>query len=222
MRENIRHFDEVGDDIVLEPWYRLGWDLVDSGWGVDVVQIPTDGIGYTFDFPIRTPADVKRLRPRTFSVDREGTERKRQLLEEAFGDLLPVRVGNYDHFMTDQGAESWAGNYFIGLTWQVYRFIGNDGLLGWLYESPETIHALMEYMASDRERMFGFVEERGSHRAQHRQPAGGATGVRLRLGASRRRDRRRRDGSATCGAGPSRRSRRSSARPCTPSSCCPT
>ncbi len=161
MRENLRHFEEVGDDIVLEPWYRLGWDLDDSGWGVEVIQVPTEGIGYTFNFPIREPADAALLQPRTFSVDRDGTERKRQLLDDTFGDLLPIRVGNYDHFMVDQGAESWAGNYFIGLTWQIYRFIGNDGLLNWLYESPETIHALMEYMTDDRTRMFSYVEEQG-------------------------------------------------------------
>jgi hypothetical protein len=161
MRENIRHFEEVGDDIVLEPWFRLGWDIIDTGWGVEVVQIPTEGIGYTFDFPIRTPDDVGLLRPRTFSLDRDGTDQKRRLLENAFGDLLPVRVGNYDHFMVEQGAESWAGNYFIGLTWQVYRFIGNDGLLNWLYASPQTIHALMAYMTADRERMFTFIEQQG-------------------------------------------------------------
>jgi hypothetical protein len=167
MREDIRHFDEVGDDLVLEPYYRIGWDLVTSSWGVDVVQVPAAGsedgidIGYTFDFPIKRPEDVALLRPRTFAVDREATLAKRRLLEDAFGDLLPIRVGNYDHFMVESGAESWAGNYFIGLTWQIYRFVGNDGLLGWVYESPETIHALMEYMASDRERMFSFVESEG-------------------------------------------------------------
>ena len=42
MRENIRHFDEIGDDVVLEPYYRLGWDLVTSSWGVDVVQVPAE------------------------------------------------------------------------------------------------------------------------------------------------------------------------------------
>ncbi len=161
MREAIRHFDEVGDDIVLEPYYRIGWDIVDSGWGVDVIQIPTEGIGYTFNFPIRTPADAGLLKPRQFSVDRDGTLRKLHLLEDAFGDILPLKVGNYDHFMVEEGAESWAGNYFIGLTWQIYRFIGNDGLLSWVYESPETIHELMEYMASDRERQFGFLEAQG-------------------------------------------------------------
>ena len=167
MRENIRHFDEVGDDIVLEPYYRIGWDLVTSSWGVDVVQIPAEvgaddiQLGYTFSFPIKTPADAKRLQPRTFSVDRDGTLRRQRMLEDAFGDLLPIHVGNYDHFMVEQGSESWAGNYFIGLTWQVYRFIGNDGLLSWVYESPETIHALMEYMTSDRTQMFSLVEQEG-------------------------------------------------------------
>jgi hypothetical protein len=167
MLEHIHHFDEVGDDIVFEPYYRLGWDIVDSGWGVEVVQVPgpaaDDGpaIGYTFDFPIRAPADVSRLRPRQFSVDAEGTLAKLRLLEDAFGDILPVKVGNYDHFMVDEGAESWVGNYFIGLTWQIYRFIGNDRLLTWVYDSPETIHALMEYMTQDRLRQFGFLESEG-------------------------------------------------------------
>ena len=161
MHEHIRHFEEVGDDIVFEPYFRIGWDIQDSGWGVEVVQIPAPGIGYTFNFPIKTPADAALLQPRRYSVDRDSTLAKLRLLEDAFGDLLPVRVGNYDHFMVEQGAESWAGNYFIGLTWQVYRFIGNDGLLTWVYESPETIHELMEYMLNERDRMFSFVEDEG-------------------------------------------------------------
>ena len=167
MLEHIHHFDEVGDDIVFEPYYRLGWDIRDSGWGVDVVQIPgpaaAEGtsIGYTFNFPIKTPADVERLRPRQFSLDREGTTAKLRLLEDTFGDILPVVVGNYEHLASDEGAPNRAGNYYLGLTRQIYRFIGNDGLLGWVYESPETIHALMEYMVADRERLFGFLQEQG-------------------------------------------------------------
>ncbi len=70
-------------------------------------------------------------------------------------------VGNYEHSLSDEGAPSRAGTYYLGLTRQVYRFIGNDGLLGWVYESPATIHALMEYMTQDRERLFGFLEEQG-------------------------------------------------------------
>ncbi len=167
LRDNIRHAEDVGDDVVLEPYYRIGWDLEPSSFGVDVVTEPAqvaDGevaLGYTFNFPIRQPADIGRLLPRTFTVNRARSLERRHLLEDAFGDLLPIRVGNYDHFMVEQGNESWAGNYFIGLTWQIYRFIGNDGLLYWLYDSPETIHWLMEYMASDRERQFSFLEREG-------------------------------------------------------------
>jgi len=167
MQEHLHHFDEVGDDIVFEPYYRLGWDIINTGFGVDVIQIQgpkaADGssIGYTFNFPIKTPAEVELLRPRQFSVDRAGTLAKLRLLEDVFGDILPLKIGNYDHFMTDEGAESWAGNYFIGLTWQIYRFIGNDGLLSWVYESPETIHELMEYMTADRVRQFDYLESEG-------------------------------------------------------------
>ena len=167
MLEHIHHFDEVGDDIVFEPYYRLGWDIRDTGWGVDVVRIAGpaavggSAIGYTYDFPLTTPADVERLRPRRFSLDRAGTTAKLDLLQDVFGDILPVVVGNYEHSLSDEGAPSRAGTYYLGLTRQVYRFIGNDGLLGWVYESPATIHALMEYMTQDRERLFGYLESEG-------------------------------------------------------------
>jgi hypothetical protein len=163
MLEHLHHVEEVGDDIVFEPYYRLGWDLTDSGWGVEVVQIPgpaaADGsaIGYTFDFPLKTPADVARLRPREFHVDRAGTSAKRDLLADVFGDILPVVVGNYEH----EGVPNRAGNYYLGMTRQIYRFIGNDGLLSWVYEAPEAIHALMEYMTQDRLRQFGYLEAEG-------------------------------------------------------------
>ena len=107
MLEHLHHFDEVGDDIVFEPYYRLGWDIRDTGWGVDVVQIPgptaADGssIGYTFNFPLKTPADVELLRPRQFTVDREGTTAKLRLLEDVFGATLalePVPYSEYESF----------------------------------------------------------------------------------------------------------------------------
>ena len=214
MREDIRHFEEVGDDLVLEPYYRIGWDLVTSTWGVDVVQVPASGgdddiaIGYTFDFPIQRPEDVSLLQPRTFSVDRERTLARQRLLEDAFGDLLPVRVGNYDHFMVESGAESWAGNFFIGLTWQLYRFIGNDGLLYWVYDAPEAIRALMAYMARDRERDVRVPRVRGAHRLPTptaRWPARAPTATSR---TCPHRTRRARPASRTCGAGQSRRRRR--------------
>ena len=167
MRDTVRHADDVGDDIVVEPWFRLAWRIRYPSFGVAVEQkaalMANDetSLGYTFNFPIRTPAEVSLLKPRTFGVDREGTLYSAALLLEAFGDILPTRIGNYDFFSGDPGDDAFCGNFFFGLTWQIFRFIGNDGLLYWVYDAPGAIHQLMGYMRQDRTTLFQFLEREG-------------------------------------------------------------
>jgi hypothetical protein len=167
MRDTVRHADDVGDDIVVEPYFRFGWQLVLPSFGVEVKQKPAlmgdneTSLGYTFNFPIEKPQDFSKLKKREFGVDREKTARFKAMLEDAFGDILEVRVGNYDPFVAEPGDEGFCGNFFFGLTWQIYRFIGNDGLLYWVYDAPETIHKLIAYMRDDRLAMFAFLEREG-------------------------------------------------------------
>jgi hypothetical protein len=167
MRETVRHAEEVGDDVVVEPYFRFGWQVPLPDFGVSVEQKPAlmpnseTSLGYTFNFPIRTPADVSKLRTRTFSVDRQKTARFRGMLEDSMGDILPVRVGNYDPFIGDSGDEGFCGNFFFGLTWQMYRFIGNDGLLYWVYDAPDAIHRMMSYLRDDKAALFRFMEKEG-------------------------------------------------------------
>ena len=165
MRETVRHAEEVGDDIVVEPYFRFGWQMPLPGFGVDVQQKPglmgnnETSLGYTFNFPIQTPADMAKLHTRAFTVDRKTTGLYKGMLEEAMGDLLPVRVGNYDPFIGASGDEGFCGNYFFGLTWQLYRLIGNDGFLYWVYDHPETVHKLMAYLRDDKVSLFRFMEK---------------------------------------------------------------
>lgn len=165
MVETVRHAEEVGDDVVVEPYYRLGWQMILSDFGVAVETKPATtstgetSLGYSFNFPIKTPAEIVKLKRRSFGVDREKTFQMKRVLEDVMGDILPVRVGNYDPFNVDPGDDGWTGMFFFGLTWQIYRFIGNDGLLYWLYDAPEAIHALMDYMLDDRTRLFDFMEQ---------------------------------------------------------------
>ena len=167
MLDNVRHAEEVGDDIVIEPYFRISWQLDFSDFGVPVELKPgltaqnEKSLGYTFNFPIKKPEDINKLKKRTVRVDREKTMRHRALLEDVMGDILPVKVANYDPFMVDPGNEEWAGMFFFGLTWQIYRFTGNDGLLYWLYDSPDTIHWLMSYMVDDRVTLFKYLEKEG-------------------------------------------------------------
>jgi hypothetical protein len=165
MVETIRHAEEVGDDVVVEPYYRLGWQMTLPDFGVPVETKPATtstgetSLGYSFNFPIKTPEEITKLKQRSFGVDCEKTLLFKRILEDAMGDILPVRLGNYDPFNVEPGDDGWTGMFFFGLTWQIYRFIGNDGLLYWLYDAPETIHALMAYMLDDRTRLFDFMEQ---------------------------------------------------------------
>ncbi len=171
MRIALRHAEELGDDIVIEPYYRLGWRMNFSDYGVPVdirsaVHTEDTSLAYSFSFPIACPEDINKLTKRTISVDRARTMMFKEMLEDAMGDILPVKVGGYDPFIYEFGDEEFGdmgfnGTCFFGLTWQVYRFIGNDGLLYWPYDAPEAIHKLMAYMLEDRIALFDYLEKEG-------------------------------------------------------------
>ncbi|HPM84016.1 MAG TPA: hypothetical protein PLF81_25090 [Candidatus Anammoximicrobium sp.] len=170
MRVTLRQAEEVGDDIVVEPHYRLGWKMQFSDYGVPVeirsAICPEKSIAYSFSFPIAVPEDIAKLRPRTIAVDREKTLRLKATLEDVMGDILPVKLGNFDPFayefdVGEFGDLGFNGNFFFGLTWQLYRFIGNQSLLYWVYDQPQAVHQLMSYMLADRIAMFEFFEREG-------------------------------------------------------------
>ena len=56
------------------------------------------------------------------------------LLEETFGDLLPVVLHG-------------TGGHIAALTSDLFRLIGNDNLLTWPYDAPDALHQVMAYPA---------------------------------------------------------------------------
>jgi len=120
-----------------------------------------NSLGYLSNFPIQTPDDLDKLKERTFEVDREETLGMKYALEEAFGDILPVRLGNYDNFLTDTGFNPFTGNNFVGITMDAFKLIGNDNLLLWPYDYPEALHRLMRFLADDRIRFYNWMLSEG-------------------------------------------------------------
>ena len=153
LRWNLRQAEEVGDDLVFDPCWRLGWHVRGTGYGVDLGEHHAqDQQGhhhaYAFDHPIHTPADLDRLKPRQWRVDREATCRDFDRLAETFGDILPVVL----HGTTSLHA---------GLTSDAFRLIGNENLLTWPLEEPEALHRLMGYLRDDRLAYFRWLETEG-------------------------------------------------------------
>lgn len=153
MRWQIRHTEEVGDDIVLPPYHTIGWHVSISNYGV---AIPTShatdtsgvSLGYTYEHPIKTPDDLDLLKPRTCTVDRESTQRQCEQMTDLFGDIMPVEIGGFQWFLPS-------------MTSDPYRLIGNENLLMWGYDEPEALHRLMAYIRDDRQAILRWLEREG-------------------------------------------------------------
>ncbi|MBM3494161.1 MAG: hypothetical protein FJX72_07560 [Armatimonadetes bacterium] len=153
MRWVIRQAEEVGDDTVVEPVWRVGWQVHGTDYGVPIEaeharDAEGDAVAYRYNHPIRTPSDVDKLRPREWRVDREGTLEWVATLERLFGDILPVTL---------HGTQS----LHAGLTGELFRLIGNDNLMVWVYDEPDAIRRIMEYLRDDRIAQYRWLEAEG-------------------------------------------------------------
>lgn len=154
----IKQYNELGDDIVLEEYFRIPWKLLRSDYGMQIIEHHADNsMGYLSNFPIKTPDDLKRLKERKFSVNVNETLGVKDTIEEIFGDILPVKIGNYDNFLTNTGFNPFTGNNFVGITMDAFKLIGNDNLLLWPIDHPDALHELMRFLTDDRIRFFNWM-----------------------------------------------------------------
>jgi hypothetical protein len=92
--------------------------------------------------------DFAKLKPRSFSVDREAALREKAALEEVFAGILDVQI---------RGAFYWT----MGLTWCAIDLVGLQNL--WLYmcENPEGLHRLMAFLRDDHIAFAQWLEREG-------------------------------------------------------------
>ena len=143
-------YENVRDDYVIEPVISYNWHLAISGYGVQSTRHTTSNEGklasYRWDAPIKSLRDdFHKLRPRTFSVNRESTMANKALLDEVFGRILDVRR---------RGSFWWT----MGMTWNAIDLIGLEGLMMAMYDEPEGLHRLMAFLRDDHLALLDFVE----------------------------------------------------------------
>ena len=162
--EVIRHAEEIGDDIVVDPYFRIPWAIEISDYGVSMAPSHAtayDGseVGYTFEFGVKSEEDFEKLHLRTRKLDREISQRRKERLEDIFGDILPVRLGGCAWFDPDPGYQPWLGNLYGSLTMDLFKMVGNNSLLYWVYDKPDFIHKMMGLIRDDRKAHFQFLED---------------------------------------------------------------
>ncbi|MDD5704557.1 MAG: hypothetical protein PHR35_01430 [Kiritimatiellae bacterium] len=141
LRSEIYRFDTLKDDHVVEPFIPVNWKTQASNYGVEVVVHrggdDTHMGSCVWDAPIRDlDRDFAKLRPRTFSVDREASLSEKAALEEMFDGLLPVRY---------RGGFYWT----TGLTGVAINLIGLEALMTSMYDNPAGLHRLMAFLRDD-------------------------------------------------------------------------
>ncbi|MCL1896018.1 MAG: uroporphyrinogen decarboxylase family protein [Clostridiales bacterium] len=150
----------VKDDAVLENWFRIPWRIKSSGFGIDIEDTHVEGsIAYRSNFPLRTPEDISKLTPCEYIVDRERSLELKKILEDIWGDILPVRIGNVDWYFPDYGYNPFTGNYVDSLTANLFRLLGFERWCLWMVDSPDDIHAICRFLTDDRIRFFKWLED---------------------------------------------------------------
>ena len=153
LRSEIYQFETLKDDHVVEPRITTNWKVTATDYGVQSVVHWADNAGHlasrSWDPPIQDlDRDFGKLKPRTFSVDREATLREKAALEEVFAGILDVQI---------RGAFYWT----MGLTWCAIDLVGLQNL--WLYmcENPEGLHRLMAFLRDDHIAFAQWLEREG-------------------------------------------------------------
>ncbi len=136
------------DDTPIAPTFDLGWHTRVQPFGGEARITRAAGLnaqGFHIDPVIRDlAAELDTLRGGSFGVDREGTERRRALLEDVLGDILPVRMV--------------MGSLPGALTNPLVHRMGMEAYYLAMYDCPDAVHQAMDMATSVYERYYDFLE----------------------------------------------------------------
>ena len=129
------------DDFVVEPDLYVTRTVRVGSWGMQPTYVRSEHEkgSYVWDPPLKDPDDIVKLKKPTIEVDEEVTQRAVDAMSEVFVGILPVRVcGRAPH---------------ANLIGAATGLRGIEQLMLDMYDRPEWLHQLMDFIAeSDLER----------------------------------------------------------------------
>ena len=153
LRHTLFHSEHVGDDHVVSATANYNWAVSVSDYGVQAeteFRPNEDGAGSRrWDAPIKDlDKDLDKLHPRTCSVDREATMKRKAELEELWDGILSVRR---------RGGYWWT----MGMTWPAIDLIGLEELMMAMVDNPGGLHRLMRFLCDDHLAVSKWYEDEG-------------------------------------------------------------
>lgn len=149
--KNLREYEILNDDKVVPDFYEIPYQVDIDRFGVLIEEehaMDSSGrnIGYVYHTPIQNlEEDFSKLRKPKIKVDWETTKQESQAVEEILGDIMPIRYRGEPPM--------------IALTWDVIRLFGMENFMIAMYEEPELIHKLMNYLMENQIAVMEFYEK---------------------------------------------------------------
>jgi len=137
------------DDTPISPTFDMTWQTHVRPFGIDRKLTRAEGTGAQ-GFHIEPvisdlSAELEKLRGGSFGVDREATARQRELVENLFGDILPVRMvmGALPGMITNP----------------LVHLMGMEAYYLAMFDCPEAVHEAMEMATRVYEGYYDFLEQ---------------------------------------------------------------
>lgn len=146
-------WDSLDDDSTFEPWLTVDAVKCCYGWGVETVQQKSAETGgaYKEIYPLETLEDISRLVMPWHEINEEGTARKAAIVQDMFGDILPVVVNREPAYCM------WQGD----LSTNLGHLRGIENFMLDMMDEPEQLHALMQFLSDGVRRTYDQAEAAG-------------------------------------------------------------
>lgn len=151
--DNFLNFELFGDDRVVPDYFPIMWDTYFHLFDQKIKVVKADkehseSVGHQFQHVIKNlKEDYHILKESTFGVDREGTLAYKEIVEDAIGDIIPVKM-------------IMSGLYAVP-TQKLVHIMGMETLLFSMYDYPELFKEMMDRVANDYITYYNWLESEG-------------------------------------------------------------
>lgn len=150
--ENFQNQELFDDDRVTPDWFGVGYDtyfrLFDIHVEVEHTQSGNqESLGHHFVSVIEDlEDDYEKLKPTSFGVDLESSQQKFRQIQDAIGDILPVRMKMDCLYSVP--------------TQMIVHFMSMENMMFNMYDYPELFKQMMDRIAEDTLAYYRMLEEK--------------------------------------------------------------
>lgn len=151
----ILNHELINDDKIIPLAFPIDWDIDFIEFGIPKkIKYAMDESGRSLAYKTEHPIidlerDMEKLSTSIFKVDRKATEKRKSMIEEIIGDIIPIEIQNrslYWHAMP---------------TLKVIELMGMEAFFIAMYDSPEALLQLMDFVTKDILCFIHWLEKEG-------------------------------------------------------------